>query len=76
MQVTAGFFPVYYSKLPERRSRKDFLAYTFGGSTVTYDNALKNGGVVTTYAPAGESAVYQEGVEYFNDQRSMQISLR
>ena len=47
---------------------KDFLAYTFGGSTVTYDNALKNGGVVTTYAPAGESAVYQEGVEYFNDQ--------
>ena len=47
---------------------KDFLAYTFGGSTVTYDNALKNGGVVTTYAPAGESEVYQEGVEYFNDQ--------
>jgi len=47
---------------------KDFLAYTFGGSTVTYDNALKNGGVVTTYAPAGESKVYQEGVEYFNDQ--------
>lgn len=47
---------------------KDFLAYTFGGSTVTYDNALKDGGVVTTYAPAGESEVYQEGVEYFNDQ--------
>lgn len=47
---------------------KDFLAYTFGGSTVTYDNALKNGGVVTTYAPAGESKVYQEGVEYFNNQ--------
>ena len=47
---------------------KDFLAYTFGGSTVTYDNEKKNGGVVTTYAPAGESAVYQEGVEYFNDQ--------
>lgn len=47
---------------------KDFLAYTFGGSTVTYDNALKDGGVVTTYAPAGESEVYQEGVEFFNDQ--------
>lgn len=47
---------------------KDFLAYTFGGSTVTYDNALKDGGVISTYAPAGETDVYQEGVEYFNDQ--------
>ena len=47
---------------------KDFLAYTFGGSTVTYDNALKDGGVISTYAPAGETEVYQEGVEYFNDQ--------
>ncbi len=46
---------------------KDFLAYTFGGSTVTYDNALKNGGVVSTYIPAGESEVYQEGVAFFND---------
>lgn len=46
---------------------KDFLAYTFGGSTVTYDNALKDGGVVSTYIPAGESEVYQEGVEYFNN---------
>ena len=41
---------------------KDFLAYTFGGSTVTYDNALKDGGVISTYAPAGETEVYQEGV--------------
>lgn len=46
---------------------KDFLAYTFGKSTVTYDNALKNGGVVSTYIPAGESEVYNEGVEFFND---------
>ena len=47
---------------------KDFLSYTFGGSTVTYDNALRNGGVVSTYAPAAETEVYQEGVEYFNNQ--------
>ena len=47
---------------------KDFLAYTFGGSTVTYDNALKDGGVISTYAPAGETDVYQEGVEFFNNQ--------
>ena len=47
---------------------KEFLAYTFGGSTVTYDNALKNGGVGSTYIPAGETEVYQEGVEYFNNQ--------
>ena len=47
---------------------KDFLAYTFGGSTTTYDNALKKGGVISTYAPAGETEVYNEGVEYFNNQ--------
>lgn len=49
---------------------KDFLAYTFGGgkgAMATYDNALKNGGVVSTYAPAGESEVYNQGVAYFND---------
>lgn len=49
---------------------KDFLAYTFGGgegASETYDNALKNGGVVSTYAPAGESEVYNEGVAYFNN---------
>lgn len=46
---------------------KDFLKYTFGGSTVTYDNALKNGGVVSTYIPAGESEVYNENVAFFND---------
>ena len=47
---------------------KDFLAYTFGGSTTTYDNALKDGGLISTYAPAGETEVYNEGVEYFNNQ--------
>ena len=46
---------------------KAFLAYTFGGSSVTYDAALKNGGVITTCISAGESAVYNEGVAYFND---------
>lgn len=46
---------------------KDFLAYTFGGSTVTYDGALKDGGVISTYAPAGDSELYNEGVEYFNN---------
>ncbi|MCD7746355.1 MAG: sugar ABC transporter substrate-binding protein [Lachnospiraceae bacterium] len=53
---------------------KDFLAYTFGGgsyeetgTSITYDDALTNGGVVTTYAPAGESDVYSQGVAYWND---------
>lgn len=46
---------------------KKFLAYTFGGSTVTYDNALRDGGVITTCISAGQSDVYQEGVAYFND---------
>ncbi len=47
----------------------DFLAKTFGaGSTETYDAALKNGGVITCSISAGESDVYQEGVEFFNGQ--------
>ncbi len=53
---------------------KDFLAYTFGGGSasdgqsITYDEALLNGGVIGTCAAAAESDVYQQGVEYFNDQ--------
>ncbi len=47
----------------------DFLAKTFGaGSTETYDAALKNGGVITCSISAGESDVYQEGVDFFNGQ--------
>ena len=46
---------------------KAFLAYTFGGSTVTYDAALRDGGVITTVLACGESEVYNEGVEYFNN---------
>ena len=48
-----------------------FLAYTFGGgegSMETYDNALRDGGVITCCISAGESDVYQEGVEYFGGQ--------
>ena len=53
---------------------KDFLAYTFGGrsaedgQSITYDEALLNGGVIGTCAAAAESDVYQQGVEYFNNQ--------
>lgn len=46
---------------------KDFLAYTFGGSSATYDAALTDGGVITTCISAGESEVYNQGVAYFND---------
>ena len=46
---------------------KKFLAYTFGGSKVTYDAALKNGGVITCCISAGQSDVYNEGVAYFNN---------
>ena len=50
---------------------KKFLAYTFGGgegAIDTYDNALRDGGVITTCISAGQSDVYQEGVEYFGGQ--------
>ncbi|MDD6193842.1 MAG: extracellular solute-binding protein [Lachnospiraceae bacterium] len=46
---------------------KDFLAYTFGGSSETYDNALIDGGVITTCISAGKSDVYKRGVPYFNN---------
>jgi lactose/L-arabinose transport system substrate-binding protein len=47
---------------------QDFLAKTFGASTEVYDEALLNGGVISTYAPAGESDVYQQGNDYWNGQ--------
>ena len=47
---------------------KDFLAKTFGGSTETYDAALTDGGVITCCVSAGQSDVYNAGVEYFNGQ--------
>ena len=47
----------------------DFLSKTFlGGSTETYDAALKNGGVITCSSKAGASDVYQEGVDFFEGQ--------
>ena len=47
---------------------KKFLAYTFGGSKQTYDEALRKGGVVTCCISAGQSEVYSEGVAFFNNQ--------
>ena len=47
---------------------KKFLAYTFGGSTETYDNALRKGGVIGCCISAAQSGVYQEGVPFFNGQ--------
>ena len=47
---------------------KKFLAYTFGGSKQTYDEALRKGGVVTCCISAGQSEVYGEGVAFFNNQ--------
>ena len=45
---------------------ESFLAYTFGGSTDTYDAALTDGGVISTYSPALETETYQAGVEFFS----------
>lgn len=46
----------------------DFLAYTFGGgegASATYDEALKEGGVISTWIPASKSDIYNEGVDFF-----------
>ncbi len=50
---------------------REFLAYTFGGGAgaiETYDDALRNGGVITCCISAGKSDVYQEGVDFFGGQ--------
>ena len=47
---------------------KKFLAYTFGGSTKTYDEALRQGGVIGCCLSAAKSEVYSEGVPFFNGQ--------
>ena len=50
---------------------KAFLAYTFGGgegAMSTYDDALRNGGVITCCISASKSSVYQEGVDFFDGQ--------
>ena len=47
---------------------KKFLAYTFGGSTKTYDEALLKGGVIGCCLSAAQSDVYKEGVPFFNGQ--------
>ncbi|MDD5866638.1 MAG: sugar ABC transporter substrate-binding protein [Lachnospiraceae bacterium] len=47
---------------------KDFLSYTFGGgdgAIETYDNALKNGGVISTYLPAVQGDTYQQADDFF-----------
>lgn len=46
----------------------DFLASTFGSSTEFYDAILPETGAVACYLPAGESDVYNEPNEFFNDQ--------
>jgi lactose/L-arabinose transport system substrate-binding protein len=48
-----------------------FLAFTFGGgdgAQATYDDALKNGGVVSTWSGAANSDFYQQGDEFFGGQ--------
>ncbi len=47
---------------------KKFLAYTFGGSMKTYDEALLKGGVIGCCLSAAKSDVYSAGVPFFNGQ--------
>lgn len=45
----------------------DFLKTTFAGSVELWENILPTTGALTTYLPAGESDVYGEPQEFFND---------
>ena len=47
---------------------EDFLASTFGSSTDFYDAILPETGAISCYLPAGESDVYNEPSEFFNNQ--------
>lgn len=46
----------------------DFLKSTFAGSVQLYENILPTTGAIGTYAPAGDSASYQEPQEFWNNQ--------
>lgn len=46
----------------------DFLKSTFAGSVQFYENILPTTGAISTYAPAGDSASYQEPQEFWNNQ--------
>lgn len=43
----------------------DFLASTFAGSVEFYETILPSSGALATYAPAGDSDVYNEPSEFF-----------
>ncbi|MCD8156175.1 MAG: extracellular solute-binding protein [Clostridiales bacterium] len=45
----------------------DFLSYTFAGSVELYENILPSTAAIATYIPAGESNVYSEPQEFWND---------
>ncbi|MBN2222796.1 MAG: extracellular solute-binding protein, partial [Vallitaleaceae bacterium] len=46
----------------------DFLKSTFAGSVALYDTLLPNAGVIASYLPAGESAVYKEASAFYGGQ--------
>jgi len=46
----------------------DFLKSTFAGSVQFYENILPTTGAIGTYAPAGDSASYQEPQEFWSNQ--------
>ena len=67
-QITSGSSLYITGNCKNVDLAKKFLAYTFGGSKQTYDEALRKGGVVTCCISAGQSEVYGEGVPFFNNQ--------
>ena len=46
----------------------DFMGSTFGGSVEFYETILPAAGALSTWIPAGESAVYAEPQPFFGDQ--------
>ncbi|MCD8045369.1 MAG: extracellular solute-binding protein [Clostridiales bacterium] len=46
----------------------DFLSYTFAGSVELYENILPSTAAIATYIPAGDSDVYSEPQEFWNDE--------
>ena len=58
---------VHYIQLQESRACLG-VASTFGSSTDFYDAILPETGAISCYLPAGESEVYNEPSEFFNNQ--------
>ena len=63
-----GGASIYVLNVDGKEAAAEFLADTFGSSTDLYKTLVDEIGAIGSYTPATEAGVYDEEVEYFNNQ--------